>query len=173
MWVIVCFSFFLVELDTFLSIMASDSSDRAQTRSRTQCANEQTAASTEGSVEGDSDFSLPTARLDSPRDPVLVTPSLDSLSDSNPQDGLSDSTTLKEILRVQLQLLEHITAERRTPQPCPLWGYHLHPLPRWSHLHRGGGTHAPSHGSLPNISGSLTPSVGGGSTTAPPTSSDI
>lgn len=55
------------------------------------------------------------ARMASPREPVPVTPSFDSLSDSTP----AVSNILKEIQHMQKRLLEFLTAERRTPHPLP------------------------------------------------------
>lgn len=50
--------------------------------------------------------------------PVVPVPSsLDGLSDTTPTDGLTDAGTLKEILRVQLQLLAVMTANSGAPPP--------------------------------------------------------
>lgn len=87
-------------------------------------------------VLGVTDASLPLFRPPSPAcpaTPVLapdetltvapaapVPSSLDGLSDTTPMDGLNDASTLREILRVQLQLLAIMTASSRAPPQQPL-----------------------------------------------------
>lgn len=95
--------------------MDGDRPDGAWTRSKTQQVPDTHGSTPERSTNDDSYYSLLPARQENPPVPALVTPTLDSMSNTTPHDDLSDSGALREMLWVQLQLLEFMTTERQTP----------------------------------------------------------
>lgn len=102
--------------------MDGEMDDRARTRAQVKRALGPLTDLAEGGVETDhpyadtlSDSTLPSAQPGPSMAHPPATPSLDSISNSNHAEDLGDACTLKEILQMQVKLLEQLIAGRQPP----------------------------------------------------------